>query len=204
MEKLEEMKLKHENREKYIQCLRQRKESRLIKEKEKILKLRVDQLEAKFKEQGLQLYQEEEEDQNFAPRDKEFEARLLDTNIRPPTMGLPEMRDQLFVTKPIGSYEPHIEEATKMFHPDPLAPVRKYFPTQPLTHKEIRDIALELSGEQLQKVLVGPVKMDFGEVYVKSRKTMTFHVKNDLRNSIMVRLSVSAEAPELSMTYQQP
>ncbi len=41
--------------------------------------MRVDQLEAKFKEQNMQLNQEENEDQNFAPRDMEFEAKIIDT-----------------------------------------------------------------------------------------------------------------------------
>lgn len=68
--------------------------------------------------------------------------------------------------KPIGSYEPQIQEASKMFKPDPNQPVRRYFPSQPETHKEIRDIALELTGEQLQKILVGPVIMDFKEVCI--------------------------------------
>ena len=50
----------------------------------------------------------------------------------------------------------------------------------------MRDVHLELDGEELQKIFVGPKVIDFGSVYIKSKVTKTFTVKNDLRNSIKV------------------
>lgn len=47
---------------------------------------------------------------------------------------------------------------------------------------------MELSAEMLQKIEAGPVRIDFGVIYIKSRMSKSFFVKNDLRTSISVRL----------------
>jgi len=49
------------------------------------------------------------------------------------------------------------------------------------------------------KVLAGPKSIDFGTIYVKSRVSKTFTVKNDLRTTIKVQLIVTSQ--ELKETY---
>ena len=46
-------------------------------------------------------------------------------------------------------YEPIKEEENKHFHPKDNVPAKKYFSDKPQTHKDVRDIYLELSGEDL-------------------------------------------------------
>lgn len=58
---------------------------------------------------------------------------------------------------------------------------------------------MDLSGEMLQKISIGPKVIDFGPVYVESYVLKSFSVKNDLRSSIKVQLQTSA--PELAGTY---
>jgi len=46
------------------------------------------------------------------------------------------------------------------------------------------------------------VHIEFGRVFIKSRISRTFHIKNDLRSSIQAQIVVDRE--ELSETYQLP
>ena len=55
---------------------------------------------------------------------------------------------------------------------------------------------MELTGEQLQKIIAGPQKINFKNVFVKSETTKSFNISNDLRQSIYVRLMVD-QYPEL-------
>lgn len=43
----------------------------------------------------------------------------------PPELDLPMQKDPLFVLKPIGNYEPVVEEIQRIFHCDPEAPIKK-------------------------------------------------------------------------------
>jgi hypothetical protein len=73
---------------------------------------------------------------------------------------------------------------------DPNNIVKKKWHSQPINHKEIREIGMKLAGEQLQKIFAGPVFIDFGAVYVKSTMKKSFTVRNDLRSTISCRLIV--------------
>lgn len=75
---------------------------------------------------------------------------------------------------------------------------RKYKP-EPVTQNEIKDCATELTGQQLQKIAVGPQRINFKNVFVKSQATKSFVVTNDLRQNIYVRLMVDAY-PELQLS----
>lgn len=122
------------------------------------------------------------------------------TREKLPKLELPMKVDPLFVTKPIEKYEPVIEMQSQLFNPDPLQRIKKKFPAEPKSHAEIRDCAQELTGPMLQKIYAGPVEIDFKAIYVKSQEIRTFFVRNDLRNSILVRLAVENE--ELQASYQ--
>jgi len=49
------------------------------------------------------------------------------------------------------------------------------------------------------KIFAGPVYIDFGSVHVKSKMTRSFLIRNDLRNSISVKLVIDKE--ELMHSY---
>jgi hypothetical protein len=117
--------------------------------------------------------------------DYEFQLGMMETGMMEPGLGLPPNQDGLFVTRPIDKYEP-LQSANEktIFKPDPTQPMKKRFPAAPLTHRDIRDINMELQGEELKKIQAGPVEIDFGRVFIKSKITRTFHIKNDLRSSI--------------------
>lgn len=99
---------------------------------------------------------------------------MLENGIQEPKLSLPEAKDTLFVTKPIDKYEP-VKLAKKsdgkqiQFNPDPNTVSKKKFPSEPKTHSEIRDTTMELTPEMLQKINSGPVRIDFGTIYIKSK-----------------------------------
>ena len=63
---------------------------------------------------------------------------------------------------------------------------------------------MELTNEQLQKIIVHPKVLEFNRVFVKSTKQLNFAVKNELRTSIIVRLIIDQNTPdELSGTSAQ-
>lgn len=108
-------------------------------------------------------------------------------------MKLPDIKDTLFVTKPIDRYEPlrskkQDGQLVVSFNPDPNQVVKKKFHSQPQTHSEIRDINIELTSEMLQKIQAAPVKIDFGSIYVNSKMTKTFYIRSDLRTALGARL----------------
>lgn len=88
------------------------------------------------------------------------------------------------------------------FQPDPTKPSKKIFAAEPITQAEARDSTKELSPDELQKVFVGPTTMDYGVVYVKSKLTKYFSVKNQLKGSILVQIVVNNN--ELQESYQKP
>ena len=79
---------------------------------------------------------------------------MMQTGIIEPELNLPEAADGLFVTRPIDKYEPFSTAANEkgIFNPDPLQPMKRKFPPQPQTHRDIRDINMELKGEELKKI----------------------------------------------------
>lgn len=79
--------------------------------------------------------------------------------------------------------------------------MKKKLPSQPQTHRDIRDINMELKGEELKKIQAGPVRIDFGNVFIKSKIWRTFHIKNDLRSAISAQIMIDRD--ELNQTYQE-
>lgn len=76
--------------------------------------------------------------------------------------------------------------------------VKRKFKPEPTTQNEITDCATELTGEQLQKISVGPQRINFKNVFVKSHATKSFVVTNDLRQNIYVRLVIDPKYPCLN------
>ena len=92
--------------------------------------------------------------------------------------------DPLYVEKPIGKYEPTATNLDRMRARKQQADnriVKKKFKAEPTTQNELRDCQVELTGEQLQKIIAGPQKINFKNVFVKSETTKSFNISNDLR-----------------------
>ncbi len=60
-----------------------------------------------------------------------------------------------------------------------------------------------LTGDQLCKISAGPTEIDFGNVYIKSKMTKYFTVRNDLRTCIAVRIITDREEFSESNFKQQ-
>ena len=116
-------------------------------------------------------------------------------DLDPPNLPIPTQIDSLYVEKPIGDYEPYPHfKARKRFGGEGdqgARIIKKKFKGEPSTQTELRECALELSGEQLQKINAGPQLIDFKTVFVKSTTTKSFVVTNDLRQNIHVRLVIT-------------
>lgn len=107
--------------------------------------------------------------------------------IDSPRLNIPSKPDTLFVMKPIANYEPYVNfELQGYFSPETVSIVE--FTDKPASHSEARDVTMELTGEELQKIQVGPNVVEFGSVFVKSNSVKYFQVKNDLRKSVSVRV----------------
>ncbi|CAD8092149.1 unnamed protein product [Paramecium primaurelia] len=190
-EKLQQFYQTRQNQDKYNEYLKSERQSRLQKKRDKILNMRVESMQMELK----QKFSSTEDDK---PIDVEFKLGIMGRETDENDPELPEYCDGLFVTKPIDKYEPFTNQK-KLFQPDPLQPMRKAFPQEAQTHKEKREVAMELTGEELKKIQAGPVEIDFGNVFVKSEIARTFHIKNDLRTSISCQ--IITEEPELEKSY---
>jgi len=141
-------------------------------------------------------------------------THLRGNRLESPKLKLPDPKDNLWVVKPIGQYEPvYMEESVKNAigkTPDDLPEVvskkKKDRDNKtgevPRTHQEIRECNLELSGEDLQKIQVGAKELRLGQVFKNSERSQTFWVKNNHRNHIFVKLEIdSNNMPDLQRTY---
>jgi len=136
------------------------------------------------------------------PYDPEFWFGVGNNGLTEPIYSLPDAKDPLYVTKPIGRYEPMISEVVEHWKPDPDKVYKKIFPAEPSSQAEIRDVTAELNGEKLQKIFAGPSVINFGSIYVKSRVSKYFAVRNENRGCIKVQLFF--ENDELKGSYQKP
>ena len=141
-------------------------------------------------------------------------TQLRGNRLESPKLKLPDPKDNLWVVKPIGQYEPvYMEESVKNAigktpddPPEEISKKKKDKENKtgevPRTHQEIRECNLELSGEDLQKIQVGAKELRLGQVFKNSERSQTFWVKNNHRNHIFVKLEIdSNNLPDLQRTY---
>lgn len=109
-----------------------------------------------------------------------------------PKFALPEAKEQLWVVKPIGKYEPSTATDTmdiKRASLDPdVRPSDRLPDLVPKTHKEKKDCEMELDGSDLQKIQIDAKELVFGDVFKSSDMYKTFWIKNNLRNHIFIQL----------------
>jgi hypothetical protein len=205
-EKLDAYQIAKCNRKKYNEFLKSSRQDRVNKGNKKLMLTQMKEVEEKIK-----LYYPLNSQKKDADEDPKADARPIDINylfnankdgLDSPRVEVPTKPDTLYVTKPVGNYEPYDVTATgQKFAPDPNV-VFKEFPEKPSSHAEVRDCNNELTGEMLQKIQVGPTTIDFGSIFIKSKMHKYFQVKNDLRSSIMVR--IQANDDDLKGSYQKP
>ena len=117
----------------------------------------------------------------------------MDLQMAEPKFEFVQEVDPLYVEKPIGKYEPtatNLDRTRARKQQADNRIVKKKFKAEPTTQNELRDCQVELTGEQLQKIIAGPQKINFKNVFVKSETTKSFNISNDLRQNIYVRLMV--------------
>jgi hypothetical protein len=123
-----------------------------------------------------------------------------------PRLQIPEVKENLWVLKPIGKYEPESLYDNNDIGKDTMDPNKR--PSEnlpnlvPTTHKEKKDCEMELDGFTLQKIIVGTKELreiDFGDVFKNSEMYKTFWIRNNSRNHIFVQLDF--ERIELRRRY---
>ena len=123
--------------------------------------------------EGQKLGQATDERVKDSPFDADFWFRM-DPGLESPKLKLPEPKDKLYVVKAIDKYEPLIHSQPDTFKADPKK-VFKPFKCKPKSHAEMRDTIAELTGQELQKIFVGPKNgIDFKTVNMKSVETRFF------------------------------
>jgi len=194
------------NKEKYNTFIKDQRQKRLDKPRELERNQKFDVTNEKLEEllPNREFFgpRDKEDRQILHPFDFDFIFGTQSIPMDRPKYALPDPHDPLFVTKPIGRYEPGSSSKIEAFTPDPTKTYKKMFPSEPNSQAEYRDIMKELNAEELQKVFVGPTTIDFGIVYVKSRVSKFFAVKNQLKTAIVVQ--ISSNNGELSESYQKP
>jgi len=133
----------------------------------------------------------------------EYLINQKENRIASPKFKLPKANDDLWVLEPIGKYEPknmintHLNKS-EIFDPN-KSPSDKYPNLVPTTHKEKRDCLMELSGTDLQNIIIGSCDIEFGDIFKNSEMRKTFWIKNNLRTNIFVQLEL--DKPELKRSY---
>lgn len=179
------------NKQLYNQYLKDTRTARTSQKRMSSVKERFEQM--KKKAHGLSSPTKGDDDDAKAepPIDMEFWFRMgQDTELGEMKLPLPSTVDQLWVTRPIGKYEPQSITKYELFKPDPNRQIKNKFHSKPKSNAEERDINIELTPDTLQKVLAGPKTIDFGKIYKKSKAYKYFTVRNELKTSIMVQLNV--------------
>ena len=193
------------NKEKFNSYIKEQRLKRLERPKELVRNkydITNDKLEELIPNKEFFLNKDKEEGQILHPFDFDFIYGTETIPMDKPKYALPDPHDPLYVTKPLGHYEPTNSNKVDVFRPDPTKTYKKMFPPEPSSQAELRDILKELNAEELQKVFVGPTIIDFGIVYVKSKVSRFFAVKNQLKTAISVQIIVNNG--ELGDSYQKP
>lgn len=71
------------------------------------------------------------------------------------------------------------------FQPEPKRKIEE-LSSIPKSHEESKQITQTLDPEKLMSIQVGPIELNFGQIFVNSTSSLYFQVKNDLLTSISV------------------
>ena len=129
---------------------------------------------------------------------------MIDTKIKRQVIPMPATKEKLFVTKHISDYEPMpvSHNVAESFSKNIQEAPKRTFPEVPTNFNHKREVAAELTPEELSSVEVATNSVNFGEVYIKSKESRYFWVKNGTKKAISVFLKINDN--ELSQSYKKP
>ena len=180
--------------------LKEGRNSRLAQKKDILFKEQLSTLESKAKEimpRYIRGQTDKDAMEDWIANDVKFLFNENREGLDIPRMDIPKAVDSLFVIKPLGKYEPLGKDDPGLFNPDPDQALER-LPERAITHAMTREINMALSNEMLKHILAGPKTIDFGRVFIFSRTTKYFHVKNEMKSVIRVRLIKEGEEFEQS------
>jgi hypothetical protein len=129
------------------------------------------------------------------------EESLLDklmSRVPSPKIELEINKENLYVVRPIGKYEPK-DTFDKIANRPVFDPKQKpddvkiKYPNSTLEKKECE---MTLDGEKLVRIIVSSGEVNFGDVFKGSEEKRTFWIKNELRTNIFVEFIIE-DNPEL-------
>lgn len=189
----------YNNKQKYNEYLQNLRVERGAKQRESLAKAKFETMKSAMLEKNYLAKNHLNEE---VPFDSEFWFRIGD-ELPEPRLHIKEVKDPLYVEKPIGKYEPMSKNNVQVFNPDPKKLIKKKFHSKPNSNAEDRDINLDLNSDMMQKIFTGPIHIDFGSLYVKSKEVRCFSIRNELRSSILVEVNTSG-IDELSQSDTEP
>lgn len=120
---------------------------------------------------------------------------MIDTKLVKQNIPIPQSTEKLFVTRHILDYQPlpntskqTANTGVQKFHRDFREAPKRLFPETPQNYNHKREIAQQLSPEELAQVEVSSNVIQFGEVYIKSSSKGYFWVKNASKKTISIQL----------------
>lgn len=147
----------------------------------------------KDKEADNPFFDDPDFEEDAYPKDIRYLFQEDWNGLNAPGLDIPlDKVDQLFVTRPIGPYEPYTASEGVIFNPDPTVPARPQ-PSKPSSHGIMRECNSDLTGEMLKRINAGPKLIDFGVMFVNSDSQRWFYIKNDLKGAISSRLQLNHE-----------
>ncbi|CAD8050766.1 unnamed protein product [Paramecium sonneborni] len=176
--------------------LQDSRNNRLEKQRQQIIQQRVETI--------TKAQEKQRDEGSKPPKDYEFELGLqvdnMDNDIE-----IPYRKEGLYVVKPFQQYEPLKRQDDELvdFKPDPKQPVKRILSGRPQSHKQVRDVNRELTADDLKRIQAGPIKIDYGTIYINTPMSRTFFIHNNLRYAIIARLCIDKKE-ELRKTFQDP
>lgn len=142
----------------------------------------------------------------FEEIEKNTDFTLSSAPIPTKMLMLPPPKDQLYVEKAMGKYDPRLLGAPAHVH-DPNKPVKNVlkrpidrkkfeeiaFSQKATTQAEVKDCLLSLSPADLSQISAGPKELNFEKVVIRAETGKWFSVFNDLKQSIWVEMATAAE-----------
>lgn len=181
---------------KAIDYLKESRVKRLADKHDSLVKKQLAALESKTKEmmpKFMQQKQGNEKDQVDDLLASDIRSMFIEKRgLEPPRMDIPSHVDSLFVVKPLGPYEPLGKDDLSSFHADPNQELRR-LPEKATTHTMTREVNMALTNEMLKNIQAGPKTIDFGKVFIYSKTTKFFHIRNELKHAIRARLIKEGE-----------
>lgn len=184
--------------------LRENRTKRLAEKNDALVKKQLAALESKTKEMMPKFMQQKQGEQKDVVDDflsSDIRNMFIEKkSIDPPRLDIPAHVDSLFVLKPLGPYEPIGKDDLAGFQPDPNQELRR-LSEKATTHTMTREINMALTNDMLKHIQAGPKTIDFGKVFVYSKTTKFFHIRNELKHAIRARLL--KEGDEFSETDER-